>query len=93
MSVLSDERIKEIEGQVFHDSQPIGCGFELKVQRATAEAAYRETLKMVGDKIKFVKAGHPQPETATEHEYEPSYIMIDIKDWEALNKLEVSNGR
>ena len=37
-SLLTDAQLRNIEGDVFAESQPIGHGFEFKVMRAIAKA-------------------------------------------------------
>ena len=54
--------------------------------RRIAEAAHRETLKMVGEKFTRFQQGRPEPKAASEHPYEPSYLMMDVKDWQTLNQ-------
>ena len=51
-------------------------------------AIRKDTLREVLDLISYVKAGRPEPETASEPPYDPTYIMIDVKKWNKLfNKL------
>ena len=41
---LTDEQIKQIEGEIFCQSQPNGDGFEFKVQKAVAAAQLQAVL-------------------------------------------------
>ena len=41
---LTDEQIKQIEGEIFCQSQPNGDGFEFKVQKAVAAAQLQAIL-------------------------------------------------
>ena len=71
LQVIWDEGVKYEEG----GGKPGNITQMLRFEWI-AEAAYRETLKMVARLNKF-----PQCKG----------IVITVEDWEALNKLEVSN--
>ena len=78
MIILSDEQIRQALAAAIKDGQLYGDDGRPLPEKAVAEAAYRETLKRVARLNKF-----PQCKG----------IVITVEDWEALNKLEVSNGR
>lgn len=60
-----------------------------KVTAKTAEIVRADTLEKVMGLVHFIKAGHPEPETAAGTPYEPTYLMIDVKDFDALKKGEM----
>ena len=109
MIILSDEQIRQALAAAIKDGQLYGDDGRPLPEKAVAEAAYRETLKMVRKSvaIEYKKAvdeayANPFPGEKLNKEHRLlwlgtsngySEVLSEIDRLLALNKLEVSNGR